>query len=483
VTDDRHPDDDRLRDRDASPSSPSSPSSPWDRAAWDAPEVEQPPSERSVPPGAERAATGWQQLSFPPPPVMGADPVSSPRRGSDRVSTDFPPIPWGSPSAPAATAVPPAADRRPRVAVVAMVAALLGALLGTGASLAYVDSRLTAAGDPQAAPVAAGDLLAPTIEVNGEDLDGVDRVAGVAEAVLPTVVQINIRGSAGPLGGRSAGNGSGVVYRSDGHIITNNHVVAGGGDLEVLFSDGERLDAEIVGTDADTDLAVIKVDRSGLTSIQIGDSSSLRVGELAVAVGSPFGLEGTVTAGVVSSLNRQIRVGGPDGAPLTLPNVIQTDAPINPGNSGGALVNGGAELIGINSAILTQGGTAANAGVGFAIPVSIATEVAEQLISRGFVQHPFLGVAGSDVTSELAERMGVDDGALVEQVVPGTPAAEAGIREGDIITTVAGEAVDSMQDLIAAILRQAVGDAVDITYIRGGQESTTEVTLAEKPRS
>jgi S1-C subfamily serine protease len=251
----------------------------------------------------------------------------------------------------------------------------------------------------------------------------------------------------------------------------------------VLFADGERLPGEIVGTDPDTDLAVIKVERGGLAAISIGDSSDLRVGELAVAVGSPFGLEGTVTSGVISSLNRQIRVGGPDGAPLTLPNVIQTDAPINPGNSGGALVSGGAELIGINSAILTQGGTAANAGVGFAIPVNIATEIADQLIERGFVQHPFLGIAGTDVTREIAERVGVAEGAYVEQVVPDTPAAGAGLREGDVITAIAGEDIGSMQDLIAAVLRQEVGDAVAITYIRGGQETTAEVTLAEKPRS
>jgi putative serine protease PepD len=402
--------------------------------------------------------------------TLPAPPGRSPRGGSV-----FPTIPQARPVAG------PAPDRRPRVSLIALLAALLGALLGTGGMLLYVEDRLVADAGPQASPIA--DTVAPKIEVNGADLDGVDRVAAVAESVLPTVVQINIRGNGGPLDGVAAGNGSGVIYRSDGHIITNNHVVAGGGRLEVLFSDGERMDAEIVGTDPETDLAVLKVARDGLTAIQLGDSSDLRVGELAVAIGSPFGLEGTVTSGVISSLNRQIRVGAPDGTPLTLPNVIQTDAPINPGNSGGALVSGAAELIGINSAILTQGGTAANAGVGFAIPVNIAIEVADQLIERGFVQHPFLGIAGTDVSREIAERLGVDDGAYVEQVVPDTPAADAGLAEGDVITGVAGEAVGSMQDLIAAILRQEVGDDVDITYVRDGQETTARVTLAEKPRS
>jgi putative serine protease PepD len=421
----------------------------WDRPAW---------QERLEEEG----------LAFPPPP-----PTRTAGGG------EFPTLPARA----AGTAAPPApADSRPKVAVIALAAALLGATLGTGGSLALLDGRVGTQA-PQASPIAREEVVSPTIELNGADLDGIDRVAAVAEAVLPTVVQINIRGSDGPLSGRSAGNGSGVIYRSDGHIITNNHVVTGGGALEVLFADGERLPGEIVGTDPDTDLAVIKVERGGLAATSIGDSSDLRVGELAVAVGSPFGLEGTVTSGVISSLNRQIRVGGPDGAPLTLPNVIQTDAPINPGNSGGALVSGGAELIGINSAILTQGGTAANAGVGFAIPVNIATEIADQLIERGFVQHPFLGIAGTDVTREIAERVGVAEGAYVEQVVPDTPAAGAGLREGDVITAIAGEDIGSMQDLIAAVLRQEVGDAVAITYIRGGQETTAEVTLAEKPRS
>jgi putative serine protease PepD len=417
------------------------------------------------------------ELSFPPPPRPRAAPPSS-----------FPRIPQGPPP----RAAEPARDQTPKVAVVALIAALVGALLGTGGSLLYLGDRIEEAARPQAAPVVTGDDTTAVIEsdeddgdaedgngAGGEEVESIDRVAAVAEAVLPAVVQVNIRGS-GLVG--TAGNGSGVVYRDDGHIITNNHVVAGADRLEVLFADGSRTDATIIGTDVDTDLAVIKVDQGGLTAITIGDSSRLRVGELAVALGSPFGLEGTVTSGVISSLNRQIRVGAPDGAALTLPNVIQTDAPINPGNSGGALVNGRGELIGINSAILTQGGTAANAGVGFAIPVNIATEIADQLIEQGFVQHPFLGVAGVDVNREIAGRLGVEDGAYIEQVVPGTPAADAGLREGDVIVEIAGESIGSMQDLIGAVLRQDVGDAVDITYIRDGQEQTTQATLTEKPR-
>ncbi len=384
---------------------------------------------------------------------------------------------------PAPEPEPTPPQRRWSIPFVALIAALLGALLGSGGVLLYLDDRLAELESPQAAPVASQERLSPTIELDSSVGDSIDRVAAVAESVLPTVVQINISNrTESAIPGLEGGNGSGVVYRSDGHIITNNHVVAGGGELEVLFADGDRRSARVVGTDPDTDLAVIKVERTGLTAIPIGDSTALRVGELAVAVGSPFGLEGTVTAGVISSLNRQIRVGGPDGRPLTLPNVIQTDAPINPGNSGGALVSGRAELIGINSAILTQGGTS-NAGVGFAIPVNIATEVADQLIERGYVQHPFLGIEGTDVSAEIAERVGVPEGAYVERVLPDTPAAQAGLREGDVITGLGGEPIASMQDLIAVILNHEVGDVVDVTYIRQGEEATVEVKLAERPVS
>ena len=382
----------------------------------------------------------------------------------------------------------PRSARRPRMPVVALVAGLLGALVGSGGALLYLDERLTALESPQAAPVSAEvtgqERVAPTIELDSAVEDSLDRVAAVAEAVLPTVVQINISNRPEtPFPGLEGGNGSGVVYRSDGHIITNNHVVSGGGDLEVLFADGDRRGARVVGSDPDTDLAVIKVERSGLTAIPVGNSTELRVGELAEAVGSPVGLEGTVTAGVISSLNRQIRVGAPDGTPLTLPNVIQTDAPINPGNSGGALVSGRAQLIGINSAILTQGGTSSNAGVGFAIPVNIATEVADQLIERGYVQHPFLGIEGTDVSAEIGARVGVAEGAYVERVLPDTPAAQAGLQEGDVITSLGGEPVASMQDLIMVILNHEVGDVVDVTYSRQGQETTVEVRLAERPVS
>ncbi|HWH33634.1 MAG TPA: PDZ domain-containing protein, partial [Egibacteraceae bacterium] len=206
-----------------------------------------------------------------------------------------------------------------------------------------------------------------------------------------------------------------------------------------------------------------------------------QVGELAVAVGSPFGLESTVTAGVISALNRPIQVTGAGGRPVVLPNVIQTDAAINPGNSGGALVNGNAELIGINSAILTAG-TAANAGVGFAIPVNTVVDIADELIDHGFVEHAYLGVAGLNVTPEVAERLGVDGGAYLQTVEPGGPAAEAGLRAGDVIVGFAGQDIGSMDELVIAVRNADVGQTVEVTYIRDGERATTRATLTEKPR-
>jgi putative serine protease PepD len=313
-----------------------------------------------------------------------------------------------------------------------------------------------------------------------ENGEGLDRVAAVAETVLPSVVRVDIEGADGAA---AAGNGSGVIYSSDGHIVTNNHVVAQGGDLEVLFNDGSRAEARVIGTDPRNDLAVIKVEREGLPTLRIGDSSALKVGELAVAIGSPFGLDGTVTAGVVSALNRPIQVNDPSEGTLTLPNVIQTDASINPGNSGGPLVNGEGELVGINSAILTRGGFGqpANAGVGFAIPSATAMHVVDLLIEQGEIRYAFLGVSGDNLSRDLAERVGVEEGAYVRDVLQGTPAEEAGLVEGDVIVAIGGVEIDSMETLMVEIMRRDIGETVSVTYIRGGERRTAEATLSERP--
>lgn len=367
-------------------------------------------------------------------------------------------------------------DHKRQLATVALVAAITGSLLGGLLLLSVLTWRgaLHPAGT-SASP--ALQISTPTVEVTGGE--NLDRVSAVAEAVLPSVVQIDIEGVDA---GGGSGNGSGVVYRSDGYILTNNHVVSQAGALTVVFADGSKADAEIVGTDRETDLAVLQVDRTGLPAITIGDSGALKVGELAVAVGSPFGLDGSVTAGVISAINRgPISVRGPDGERVSLYNVIQTDAPINPGNSGGPLVSGEGRLIGINSAILTGGRTPGNAGVGFAIPVGIAVDTADELIESGEVRYPYLGVQGMDVSPEVAERVGVDAGAYIQEVPPG-PAADAGLRPEDVIIDVNGTPIESMDALVVAIRQADVGDTVAVTYRRSNEDVTVDVVLTELPR-
>ena len=356
----------------------------------------------------------------------------------------------------------------PRIAVVALVASLIGGLLASATTVITLDRS-----EPATPAETAGEQpeQAPEVAV----AEGRPQVEAVAEAVLPTVVQIDINGGGGDIVS-SAGNGSGVIYRSDGYIITNNHVVAQAEEMEVVFADGTRSEATLVGRDVLSDIAVVRVDREDLTAIRIGDTSQLRVGQLAVAIGSPFGLEGSVTAGVISALNRPISV----SQRIRLPNVIQTDAPINPGNSGGALVGADGRLIGINSAILTAG-SPANAGVGFAIPVSTAVDIAEELISSGSVTYPYLGVEGTNVPSAAVQRLGVDRGALIERVESGTPAAGAGLQPEDVVTRFDGVEISTMDELIVAVRQADVGDTVTVVYIRSGEERTAEVTLVERP--
>ena len=380
-----------------------------------------------------------------------------------------PPVTY--PTIPSPAQAPPGPPRTagPKIVVVALAASLIGGLLASAATVLALGRD--GANDPPASvqateqPVQAPEIVVDTTQT---------QVEAVAEAVLPTVVQIDIGGGSGTPGAQ--GNGSGVVYRSDGHIITNNHVVASAEDMEVVFADGTRARATLVGRDPLSDIAVIKVDRDGLTAIRVGDSSALRVGQLAVAIGSPFGLEGSVTAGVISALNRPISVG--DG--IRLPNVIQTDAPINPGNSGGALVGADGRLVGINSAILTAG-SPANAGVGFAVPVATAVDIADELIESGSVTYPFLGVEGANVPSAAAERLGVDKGALITSVQPNTPADDAGLRNDDVVVQIGDTLIASMDDLIIAVRQAEVGDTVEVVYIRDETERTVEVTLVERP--
>lgn len=377
------------------------------------------------------------------------------------------------------------------VTAVALVAALIGGVVGAGGSLLAAD-RLDLFEQDAAIAGRAGEqdaVRAPVVEAV-PPAAGETTVSAVAAAVLPSVVRIDVLAEQDDpdLGTVDVqiGVGSGVIYRSDGYLLTNNHVVEDADSLEVQFSDGTSASAEIIGTDRLTDLAVVKVERDGLPAINLRQDQPLQVGETAVAIGSPFGLDASVTAGVVSALNRDLEVPGDDGGAFVIPALIQTDAAINPGNSGGALVDGSGQLIGINTAILT--GSGGSQGVGFAIPTRSAVIAAEQLIERGFVSHPFLGISGLDVTNEVELRyrddfeIELDGGALVDQVVEGSGAAEGGVESGDVIVQLGGEPITSMTDVISGILRFDPGDVVDVVVLRDGERVELEIELGERPR-
>jgi S1-C subfamily serine protease len=367
----------------------------------------------------------------------------------------------------------PAAPRRPGVAgrlgfgpapplawllAVALVSGLVGG--GVGAVL----GARTHAAAPR--PVVT--------EVVASNRASLDRVQAVANAVLPVVVQVE----AGT--GTSRATGSGVIMTSDGYVLTNSHVVAGADRVLVTLPTAEELRARLVGRDAGSDLAVLKLQRSGLPVANFGSSARLRVGELAVAVGSPFGLRGSVTTGIISALHRVVNLpGSGGGASGDLVNAIQTDAAVNPGNSGGALANASGQVVGINTAIATNGQTEANAGIGFAIPIDEALEVARQLIAGRPVRVPFLGVqAVADLSPEVAEQyqLGGRAGALVQSVLAGSPAANAGLRGGDLVVRVAGRSVRGWDELKVAVRQVEVGQTIPIVVVRQGRELTLSIT-------
>jgi putative serine protease PepD len=367
------------------------------------------------------------------------------------------------------------------VAVLAVAGLMAGAAAG-GALLA-VNLDDDDAGTPTSS-------LSPASPAVGSQDDAPDEpLSQAAAAVLPSVVSITFESNAG------AGTGSGVIISSDGQILTNNHVVAqvaDGGQLSVTFSDGSEADARILGRDPATDLAVIQAeDVSDLTAAKLGSSADLHVGDTVLAIGSPLGLDGSVSAGIVSALDRSITLsndepqspfdngGGLQTTPSAVIDAIQTDAAINPGNSGGALINADGEVVGINTAIASLAGgggvgsQGGNIGVGFAIPIDAARSIAEQLIENGEVTHAFLGVRIADAEN--------GEGAVVGQVDEGQPAADAGLEQGDVITKVDDTEITSGSDLTSAIRSHQPGDKVTITYTRDGDEKTAEVTLGELP--
>ena len=402
------------------------------------------------------------------------------------------------PDAAGPSGTEPQARRRPTrrtlaaggaIAAAALVGGGVGALATAGlagetATTTVVQASETAA---DATPAAA----------DGDDLS----VSEVYRAVADGVVEITVAGSGSagspsPFDDQDApqtrGQGSGFVYDDAGRIVTNHHVVDGADSIEVTLPDGSSYDARLLGSDASTDLAVIQIDAPAdeLEPLELGDSDALAVGEEVVAIGSPFGLEATVTSGIVSALDR--RITSPNG--FAIENAIQTDAAINHGNSGGPLLDSEARVVGVNSQIESESG--GNVGIGFAVPSNTVRSVVEQILEDGSVEHAFLGVGIQTVPADVARELGEAAGVAVTDVREGSPAAQAELRAatgsqtvdgapyptgGDVITAVDGEAVETADQLQSLVGEHAPGDEIQLTVVHDGQTRTVAVTLADRP--
>ena len=374
----------------------------------------------------------------------------------------------------------PATSTPPRTSLLQLGAVgLLSAILATGGTYGILSAgqdgrEVTSAGEPERAE--------PDTNATTASYQDSEAWSGVAAQVTPSVVSIEVQTAAG------GGEGSGVVWDGDGHIVTNAHVVAGGERVQVTLSDGRSYAAEITGTDASTDLAVLRLQDgpSDLRPISIGDDADLGVGDPVMAIGNPLGLSGTVTTGIVSALDRPVSTqplerGDPTSAAVT--NAIQTSAAINPGNSGGALVDARGRLVGINSSIASlptaTGQQSGSIGIGFAIPMSSATGIVEQLIENGVAEHAFLGVG---LTAGEAQVDGATlAGAQVTQVEPDSPAAGAELARGDLIVAIDGERISSPTALVAQVRGRRTGAETEIEYVRDGSRGSVTVTLDTRP--
>ena len=451
------------------------------------PSASQPPaaSQPSPPPSPWQQPAPWQQAQQP---AYGQQPYSQQPHYAyaGQQHQPQPPQPqynaaqggWSVPDSQPAWAAPvdgeqqrdPARPGRGRKILAAGAAAVVIALaaggVGAATALAFNDNNGTA-----------------TVQSTSASVNRVvDRssLAQIAAAVQDSVVSITTE----------SGEGSGVILSADGYILTNNHVVATaqGTTVQVIFADGKKATATIVGTDPRTDLAVIKAgDVSGLKAAVFGDSAQMQVGDTVLALGSPLGLEGSVTSGIISAKDRTIQSSSEEeqqqdqqspfgqqqqqqSATTTMSGLLQTDAPINPGNSGGALVNTEGQVIGINSAIATSGSNSGNIGLGFAIPSNKAKQVADDLMAGKKVSHAALGVS-------VTEAEG--GGALVSSVTANSAAAKAGLQQGDVIKSVNGKAINDSDDLVGVVQAASVGDKVTIVFTRDGEQKTVSATLAE----
>jgi S1-C subfamily serine protease len=378
-----------------------------------------------------------------------------------------------------------------------VVAAFGSVAIAAGWIQADSDGSTTTLAQPLAAPISASDENS-----DGTLVNQIYRRDGQGVAFISAQRESQGSSELSPFGQPEEGGtatGSGFLIDTEGHIITNNHVVEESDKVEVkLGSSDTTYDAEVVGTDPATDVALLKVTApaDSLHPLALGNSSEVEVGEPVVAIGNPFGLDRTVTAGIVSAIQRQIQA--PNG--FSISHVIQTDAAINPGNSGGPLIDSSGRVIGINSQIQTGGGSGGNVGIGFAVPINTAREVVTQIEEHGEVKHAYLGISGGSITPDLAKalKLPVEEGVLVNEVVKGGPADQAGVKGGDtsatiegasfrlggdIITEVEGEKVAGMEDVINKVNAAAPGDKMELTVDRDGSVKTITVTLGVRPDS
>jgi putative serine protease PepD len=468
------------------------------RYAWAATSTQQMPGQGATRNGAPYAgaanATAQANQAAPPsysptyPPTgQGAYPYAGPAGGyttppaADRPGgTGFPPAPPGGPGA-----------RGPRrgpgwggVAAVGLSAAVLSSLLTAGlVSLTRDDAADTAATDTtsQTTQTAPG----PVTSSNAKNPDW----EAVANAVEPSVVAVKVSSQGG------SGEGSGVILDKNGQILTNNHVVAGASSVEVDLADGRGYDAKVVGTDPSTDLAVIKIQDppADLKPATLGSSSAVKVGDPVMAVGNPLGLAGTVTTGIISAVDRPVTTQAESSDPLSqdqsetvITNAIQTDAAVNPGNSGGALVDVQGRVVGINSSIASLGSSlggsqSGSIGLGFAIPIDEAKYVAGQLSDGGSVAHAWLGVVPAD--GEVTVRGAQRSAAVLQRVESGSPAAKAGLKTGDAVISVDGDAVNSATSLVGQIHERRPNQAVTLQIVRDGKAQTLKATLGTSPQN
>jgi S1-C subfamily serine protease len=442
-------------------------------------------------PAQEAADTAAADQAAAAPPATGPS-IAPPPAATWPDATPAQPLPAEQPPTPQPQYfAPPVAGAQPNrgfgAAILAAILAALvvGAFAGLGGGFLGAKLAQQSVNGNSAVSAAGG--------ATGGSTSGEPIVAAAAVAV-PSVVNIDITEAAAS-GGQSGlpsthptvplnGNGSGVAFKAanDGgtYILTNNHVVENANSITVRSPGGQSWPGKVVGRDPDNDIAVVKI-TGKLPIIQLADPKGFAVGETVVAIGSPYGLEHSVTSGVISAIGRSLSDVSNTGASQPLVDTIQTDAAINPGNSGGALVDRQGHLVGINTAIYSQSGSAA--GIGFAIPVDTAINIADQIINTGKVTHPFIGIIGSTITPLIAtqQKLPVTRGAIVQDLVKGAGAAQAGVKVNDVVTAVDGVPITSMTDMVAQVRKHTPGQSAELTILRGGQTIKLKVTVSDRP--